>query len=115
MSRTIAKRIQVGMAVTVLGVGLATGTAAALDGCSNSDCGSVLPTNDQITPGANQGTTVTAPSAGPELALTEPASTSSPTLPFTGADVVELSLVGLGAVGAGTIMVRRSRSRRVEA
>ncbi len=38
-----------------------------------------------------------------------PAQTSRATLPFTGADVVELSLVGIGAVGIGTVLVRRSR------
>ena len=38
-----------------------------------------------------------------------PAQTSRASLPFTGADVVELSLVGIGAVGFGTVLVRRSR------
>jgi hypothetical protein len=41
-----------------------------------------------------------------------PASTSR-SLPFTGADVIELSLVGVGAVAAGTVLVRRSRRRTV--
>jgi hypothetical protein len=34
---------------------------------------------------------------------------TSRALPFTGTDVVELSLIGIGAVGAGTVLVRRSR------
>lgn len=34
---------------------------------------------------------------------------TSQSLPFTGADVVELSLIGVGAVGFGTVLVRRSR------
>lgn len=38
-----------------------------------------------------------------------PARTSRAALPFTGADVVELSLVGIGAVAAGSVLVRRSR------
>lgn len=33
----------------------------------------------------------------------------SRSLPFTGTDVIELSLIGVGAVGVGTVMVRRSR------
>jgi hypothetical protein len=37
--------------------------------------------------------------------------TSSNTLAFTGADLGELALIGLGAVGAGTVLVRRSRRR----
>ena len=33
-------------------------------------------------------------------------------LPVTGGDIAGLTAVGLAAVGAGTVMVRRSRSRR---
>ena len=112
MTRNISKRIQVGLAATVLGVGLAAGTASALEGCSNSDCGSVLPTNDQM-PNGTEAETVTAPTGGPTAGTQT--TTSGGTLPFTGSDVLELSVVGLGAIGAGTIMVRRSRARRVTA
>ena len=110
-------RILVAMATAGLGVLMLGGVAGAetIAGCpaseSSPNC-DVLPNNDQL------GETVTPPSAGPELALTEPEGTSpasSGTLPFTGSDVVELSVIGLGAIGAGTIMVRRSRARRVEA
>ena len=112
------KRILVAMATAGLGVLVLSGVAGAdptISGCPTSEstpsC-NVLPTNDQL------GETVTPPSAGPELALTEqPEATStgpSGTLPFTGADVVELSVIGLGAIGAGTIMVRRSRARHAE-
>lgn len=110
-------RILVALATAGLAALVFSGVAGAetLPGCPTSQstpsC-DVLPNSDQL------GETVTAPSAGPELALTEqPAATStgpSGTLPFTGADVVELSVVGLGAIGVGTIMVRRSRARRVE-
>jgi hypothetical protein len=39
-----------------------------------------------------------------------PADTSR-SLPFTGTDVIELSLIGLGAVATGTVLVRRSNRR----
>jgi len=72
----------------------------------------VLPTNEQTpTTGGTQGETVTNNVGQPATSQ----GTSGGTLPFTGSDVVELTLIGLGAIGTGTIMVRRSRARRVEA
>ena len=38
-------------------------------------------------------------------------STNSSTLPFTGADVVLILLVGFAAIGTGTVLVRRFRGR----
>jgi LPXTG-motif cell wall-anchored protein len=40
---------------------------------------------------------------------TEDTSTESGTLPFTGADVTLFLVIGLSAIGAGTILVRRTR------
>ena len=39
-----------------------------------------------------------------------PAQTSR-SLPFTGTDVIELTVIGAGAVATGTVLVRRSRRR----
>jgi LPXTG-motif cell wall-anchored protein len=39
-------------------------------------------------------------------------STDSGTLPFTGADVTLFLVIGLSAIGAGTILVRRTRQSR---
>ena len=39
----------------------------------------------------------------------ESESESSDTLPVTGGDLLGLTVIGLGAVGAGTVFVRRSR------
>lgn len=113
-NRILVALATAGLGATVFGGVVFGGIASAetLAGCPTSEstpnC-DVLPSND------TQGETVTPPAAGPELALTAPEEASGPsgTLPFTGADVVELSVIGLGAIGAGTIMVRRSRTRRV--
>ncbi len=46
-----------------------------------------------------------------EVSASESASESesSDTLPVTGGDLLGLTVIGLGAVGAGTVFVRRSR------
>lgn len=105
------KRIRVALGVALLGIGLSTGTAVALTGSGIS--GDVSPNSLEQSPSATEAETV---AAAPELALTADAPQSTGgTLPFTGSDVVELSVIGLGAIGAGTIMVRRSRTRRANA
>jgi LPXTG-motif cell wall-anchored protein len=47
------------------------------------------------------GTSVTATSTAP----------ASHTLPFTGSDVAGLTVVGVGLVGAGVVLVRRNRAK----
>ncbi len=42
------------------------------------------------------------------------ASTSSAALPLTGGDVAGLSFIGLGLLGAGTVLVRRGRVRTAD-
>jgi hypothetical protein len=113
-------RIRVGFALAVLGIALSTGTASAqVGGCNFSDtsCGEVAPNNEATTPtigNETQAEVETNPAAGesPSLAFTEPA--SEPTLPFTGADVAGLVGMGLAAVGVGTVLVRRTRTRSAE-
>ncbi|MGH9101604.1 MAG: hypothetical protein ACRDYD_01250 [Acidimicrobiales bacterium] len=43
------------------------------------------------------------------LPFTPSSSGSSSSLPFTGADVAELAIVGAGALGIGSVLVLRSR------
>jgi hypothetical protein len=94
-------RIRLGFAVAFLGLALSTGTAAA----------ETLAGNGCSTPCDVAGEEITAPAEGqaaPELAFTPEAAETAPagSLPFTGGDVA-----GLVALGAGTVMVRRTRSR----
>jgi hypothetical protein len=51
-----------------------------------------------------------APDVAPAVATPAPVQTA-PTgnLPFTGSDVAEMVIVGFAAVGAGTVLVRRSK------
>jgi hypothetical protein len=53
------------------------------------------------------------PAVSPESGSTVKAATvtkaTTSTLPFTGGDVAGLALIGVGAVLAGTVIVRRSR------
>ncbi len=46
---------------------------------------------------------------GSEVSTETESSESSDTLPVTGGDLLGLTVIGLGAVGAGTLFVRRSR------
>jgi hypothetical protein len=67
----------------------------------------VLPEDVSRTPSAPAVAPAVAPAAA--TAAVEAQQPSSGTLPFTGTDVIELTLIGAGAVAAGTVLVRRSR------
>jgi uncharacterized membrane protein len=84
-------------------VPLMAGVAHAVDECyPHCKAPSVLPLDISRNPGS----VAVAPA---EAAQASNVAGSGSTLPFTGADVIELSLIGLGAVGIGTVLVRRSR------
>jgi uncharacterized surface anchored protein len=80
----------VGTSVVTLAVVVPAGVAAAADYPNGGNPPAVS---------ANNTTAVKAATA------TKPAST----LPFTGGDVAGLALIGVGAVLAGTVIVRRTR------
>jgi len=66
--------------------------------CNNYGGGSCGTENTAVTPTTNVGSE----------------STSSGNLPFTGGDVVGLSLIGIGALAGGTALVRSGRRKAVE-
>lgn len=108
-----ASRIRVGIAVGVLGLAFATGTAGALEGSSCSGCpGDVAPetATQQPTGDVLPANEVQPASAAP--ASVEAASQSAPAtaLAFTGGDVLGLTVLGGIAIGAGAVLVRRSRA-----
>ena len=64
------------------------------------------------TPPNVQGTVVTPPASGSSGSVSTTASVAngSTSLPFTGADIGELAVVGVGAVAIGGLLARRRRS-----
>lgn len=93
-----------GLGMTTM-AGVGTVATASADTTTGPDYGAVV-----------KGETVSrtpleapATAAAPAVAVS-PEQSSGP-LPLTGADVAELSAVGLALVGAGTIMVRRTRRK----
>jgi LPXTG-motif cell wall-anchored protein len=111
-----ARRMLMGSGLTVASLALASGVAGA------AGCGSMSAVNCSVTPviAATSSTPTVASTAGSTGTGTEPAtvaatstSTGSSSLPFTGADIEELAVVGVGAVLAGGLLLRRRR-RTVE-
>jgi hypothetical protein len=97
-----------GLAVTSLLVAAPTVAGAA------ASCGSMSGVGCSVTPViAASSTSAAAPTTGATgtdgfPGSTSPTSTTS-SLPFTGADVEELAVVGAGAVLAGALLMRRRR------
>src|SRR5258705_10041856 len=83
---------------------LTAGIAYAEDCAYSGTCGAtpeVLPQDVSRTPAAPAVTPAVAPAAA---AAVEAQQSSNSSLPFTGTDVIELTLIGVGAVAAGTVL-----------
>jgi LPXTG-motif cell wall-anchored protein len=107
----------------LIGSGLALASLAMASGAAGAaDCGSMSGVGCNVTPtvAGTSGTPSIAGTAGtvaePATVSATPASTStgSSSLPFTGADIEEMAVVGVGAVLAGGLLLRRRR-RTVDA
>jgi LPXTG-motif cell wall-anchored protein len=106
-----ARRLIVGASLAVASVAMVPGIASA-DTTSCVPAGSVTePSNCVTTPtvanDGNDGAVQTPVAPITSVTPTPPSSTSS--LPFTGADVAELAVIGTGAVLAGGVLMRRRR------
>jgi hypothetical protein len=95
-AKVIACGLGMSTVMAVPMVGLVSGTAGA-DG-SGCYTGCTSPSS---------GVTSSSASGGPTTA----SSSSSDGLAFTGADLGEMAIIGVGAVAAGAVLVRRSRRR----
>ncbi len=107
-----ARRLIVGASLAVASVAMVPGIAGANAATSCIPAGSVTePSNCVTTPtvvnDGNDGA-VQAPIA-PITSVTPTPASSTSSLPFTGADVAELAVIGTGAVLAGGVLMRRRR------
>ena len=107
-----ARRLIVGASLAVASVAMVPGIASAATATSCIPAGSVTePSNCVTTPtvanDGNDGAVQTPVAPISSVTPTPPSSTSS--LPFTGADVAELAVIGTGAVLAGGVLMRRRR------
>ncbi len=111
-----ARRLLVGTGFAVAGLAMASGAAGAAT-CVTPQ---TLSEPGCVEPPAISGSS-TSPSTAAALPYTAGTSTStsgsasgtvsgSSSLPFTGADIEELAVVGAGAVLAGGLLLRRRRS-----
>jgi LPXTG-motif cell wall-anchored protein len=107
-----ARRLIVGASLAVASVAMVPGIASADTTTGCVPAGSVTePSNCVTTPtvtnDGNDGAVQTPVAPITSVTPTPPSSTSS--LPFTGADVAELAVIGTGAVLAGGVLMRRRR------
>lgn len=93
-ARVIACGLSMSAVLAIPMVGMLSGTAGA-DGCYT---GCTSPSSG-VTSSNASGTPATS------------AASSSDGLAFTGADLGEMALIGVGTIAAGTVLVRRSRRR----
>ncbi len=104
-----ARRVIVGASLAVASLAVVPGIAGADPASNCVSAGSVTTPNDCVTTPTVSGKAtdpVVPASSGSNVVKT--ASTTS-SLPFTGADVAELAVVGTGAVLAGSVLMRRRR------
>ena len=101
-----ARRLIVGSSLAVASLAMAPGIAGATPGCVPA--GSVTePAGCVTTPTVSGRTDPVVPASSGTSTPKTTSTTSS--LPFTGADVAELAVIGSGAVLAGSLLARRRR------
>ena len=106
-----AKRVLVGSGVAAASLLMVSSAA----GAATSNCVVTQTFNEPTcvvipaSPGTTGAVTTATTSDGPAPAATTAVSASSTSLPFTGADVEELAVLGVGAIVAGGVLMRRRR------
>ncbi len=112
MKRTKAQRVRAAACGSVLGLMLAVPVGGLLAGAAGAD--STCTTGYTGCSSPNTGITNTpaiAPADGPSAstAAAATAPTTSSGLAFTGADIEEMAIIGVVAIGVGAVLVRGRR------
>jgi LPXTG-motif cell wall-anchored protein len=107
-----ARRLIVGASLAVASVAMVPGIASAATATGCVAAGSVTEPGNCVTiptvgGGGNTGAVQTP--VAPVSSVDPTPTTSTSSLPFTGADVAELAVIGTGAVLAGGVLMRRRR------
>ena len=97
------------LVVAAGGVAVSAGAASAETSCYPA--ASCAPPASQV--GGTGGSTQPAQPAEPAVAAAQSPSGTTP-LPLTGGDVAGLSVLGIGLLAGGTVLVRRGRARASE-
>jgi hypothetical protein len=103
------------LAAGIAGTALAPVAASAAEYPGPPVSPTVQPNNQTNNPTDIQGNTQANPTvSGSSGSSTEVlgARVTRGSMPFTGGDIVALTAIGVGAVGVGVVLVRRSRARR---
>ena len=106
-----ARRLIVGASLAVASVAMVPGIASADTATGCVAAGSVTEPGNCVTiptVGGGGNTGVQTP-VTPAASVDPIPTTSTSSLPFTGADVAELAVIGTGAVLAGGVLMRRRR------
>ena len=115
MKRTKAQRVRAAACGPVLGLLLAVPVGGLLAGAAGADQANTCYTDTGCTPPTTgiTNTPAVAPADGPATttaaATTSTAPTTSSGLAFTGADIEEMAIIGVVAIGVGAVLVRGRR------
>ena len=106
-----ARRLIVGASLAGASVAMVPGIASADTATGCVAAGSVTEPGNCVTiPTVGGGGTGAVQTPGTPASSVDPTpTTSTSSLPFTGADVAELAVIGTGAVLAGGVLMRRRR------
>lgn len=102
----VRNRIAVGVAGAAFGVALMVAPASA-DVLAGVGCSQPCPPGGEV----NAAPAEVLPASAVAPAVASPAPTSGGALALTGADIAEMAALGVGAIGVGAVLRRRSRAR----